>query len=81
MTRGRAIPGSCPECGSSNPSWRHFRGCSLHRQQTRDRVTLFLAEQEALGRPDSYEIWASTQRPDHVITLDDLRTLMNDTAS
>lgn len=23
-----AIPGSCSECGSSVPSWRHFRGCS-----------------------------------------------------
>jgi hypothetical protein len=21
------IPGSCPDCGSSNPAWRHFRGC------------------------------------------------------
>lgn len=71
------VPGSCAECGSSVPDWRHFNGCSVGRRQARERVLDFLQEQEALGRPDTYEVWASTRRPEHVITLGDLQTLVN----
>lgn len=41
-----------------------------------DRIRLFLEEQASLGRDGRYEIWADKRRPQHVITLGDLRALV-----
>lgn len=43
---------------------------------SRERVGRFLSEQAGLGRDDTYEIWADKKRPEHVITLGDLRALL-----
>lgn len=55
-----AIPGSCPECGSSVPDWRHFRGCSQGEKEavvTQNETLIERLERRGIITTDPERRW------------------------